>query len=106
MRYWTSSRARLASIDLRVIADMTPAPPDGQKVVIDDVLASAGIAIKLDFSEETTGTVLFSIRVQPNSTAPFSSRSQCKLDTANKKVRVIANVIGAVEITMWWHPES
>src|SRR5687768_8580477 len=53
---WTPVRANKSSADLSAISDLTAAPTAGQKIVIDDLWVSVDTAMRVDISEETSGT--------------------------------------------------
>jgi len=55
---WLSSYQYTTSADMTSAADLTPAPPSGQKLVITDIILSADTAMLFELKEETSGTVI------------------------------------------------
>jgi hypothetical protein len=86
--------------------DASPAPTTGQKIVIDDIFASAAANMRLDFTEETTGTVILSVYLAANVPVQISPRGRLKLDTAGRKLRVVASAAGEVRITTLTRSEA
>ncbi len=103
---WGVSNAPVQSADMSSIADVTGTPVSGQKLVITDVLASAAVAMKLTFTEETSGLVMFSIYLGANSPVQITFRSKRKLNVADKKLRCTASVTGNVSILVGHYSEA
>lgn len=103
---WTDSRANISSADLTSAADLTTAPTAGQKIVVTDLVVSADTAMRVDFIEETSGTILFSAFLPDNGTVPFTTRGKFKLDTADKKLRAQASAAGNIRIFCLYHSEA
>jgi len=99
--------ARVTSADQSAaVASITDAPTSGQKIVIDDVLFSSDTALRLDFSEETTGTILFSVYLSAGSSGQFTPRGKLKLATADKKLQWRASAAGNIAVTPLYHSEA
>ena len=99
--------ARFTSADQSAsAASVTDAPTSGQKIVIDDVLFSSDTELRLDFMEETSGAVLFSVYCSAGSSGQFTPRGKLKLATADKKLQVQASVAGNIAVTVLYHSES
>jgi hypothetical protein len=101
------SGARITSADQSgAVASITDAPTSGQKIVIDDILFSSDTELRLDFSEETTGTILFSVYVGANTSGQFTPRGKLKLATADKKLQWRASAAGNIAVTPLYHSEA
>jgi hypothetical protein len=103
---WTSVRQLTTSADMTGAADLTAAPTAGQKIVIDDVIASSDTALYISFVEETSGTEIFRLYLAANGTAQVTTRGKLKLDTADKKLRGDASLAGNVALTVLYHSEA
>lgn len=104
---WSQSRKLVSSSDASgADVDGSDAPTSGQKVVVDDVLVSVDTAMRVDFKEETSGTVIFSMYLPASGTAQFTPRGKMKLDTANKKLLVRTSAAGNIRATVLWHSEA
>ena len=103
---WTSSRQTTTSADMTGAADLTPAPSAGQKIVIDDIIASSDTALYIDFLEETSGTLIHRLYLPAGGSAQITTRGKLKLDTADKKLRGDASVAGNVAVTVLYHSEA
>lgn len=108
---WTSvfgvAGARFTSADQSAsAASVTDAPTAGQKLVITDILVSTGSAIRVDFKEETSGTVLASLYMGVNDTQVWVPRGKLKLATADKKLQVQTSLIGAIAVTVGYYSET
>lgn len=88
------------------VASITDAPTSGQKIVIDDILFSSDTALRLDFSEETSGTILFSVYTSAGSSGQFTPRGKLKLATADKKLQWRASAAGNIAVTPLYHSEA
>lgn len=102
---WGITNAPVQSANMTTIADVTAAPTSGQKLVIDDLIVSADTAMKLTFTEETSGTVMFAVYVTAGGVAQVTPRGKRKLATADKKLRCTASVSGNVSILAGYHSE-
>jgi hypothetical protein len=101
------SGARITSADQSAaVASITDAPTSGQKIVVDDILFSSDTALRLDFSEETTGTILFSVYLSAGSSGQFTPRGKLKLATADKKLQWRASAAGNIAVTPLYHSEA
>lgn len=99
--------ARVTSADQSAaVASITDAPASGQKIVIDDILFSSDTALRLDFSEETSGTILFSVYTSAGSSGQFTPRGKLKLATADKKLQWRASAAGNIAVTPIYHSEA
>lgn len=108
---WTTglglAGARFTSADQSAaVADITSAPTSGQKLLITDILYSSDTALRLDFSEETTGTILASVYTTAGGSGQVTTRSKIKLATANKKLQVRASAAGNIAITPLYYSEA
>ena len=101
------SGERITSADQSAaVASITAAPTSGQKIVIDDVLFSSDTALRLDFSEESSGTILFSVYTSAGSSGQFTPRGKLKLATADKKLQWRASAAGNIAVTPLYHSEA
>ncbi len=101
------SGARITSADQSAaVASITDAPTSGQKIVIDDILFSSDTALRLDFSEETSGTILFSVYTSAGSSGQFTPRGKLKLATSDKKLQWRASAAGNIAVTPLYHSEA
>lgn len=103
---WTTARTRTTSADISAGTDLTAAPTSGQKLVITDVIVSTDTTMKLTFTEETSGTVLFAIYISASAPAQITPRGKLKLPVADKKLRCTASVAGNVDITVLYYSEA
>lgn len=108
---WTTvfgvSGARFTSADQSAgVASVTDAPTSGQKLVITDIEVSVDTAMRVDFLEETTGTVISSIYMAENSTVNLITRSKRKLATANKKLQVQTSAVGNISVVAYYYSEA
>lgn len=95
---YAPTRTFVSSADLTTAADASPAASASEKIVVVDILAAAAVAMRLDFLEETSGTVLFAIYLAANGTVQFTPRGLLQVPTAVKKLRVQASAAGAVRV--------
>lgn len=100
---WTPVRANKSSADLSTISDLSAAPTSGQKIVIDDLWVSVDTAMRVDVSEETSGTVVWSVYLPANGAVQYTPRDGLKLDTADKKARIQTSVAGNIRVTCLSH---
>lgn len=108
---WTTSRgvsgARVTSADASGgVISVTDAPTTGQKIVISDIELSVDTTMRVDFKEETTGTVINSIYMVANSSVNLVTRGKKKLVTANKKLQVITSVAGNISVNVLYYSEA
>lgn len=105
--HYTPSRALVSSADISSAVDLTAAPTAGQKIVITDLFVSVGTAMRVDFLEETTGTVILSGYFPANGGIhQITPRAKLKLDTADKKLRVQGSAAGNVRIVALYRSEA
>lgn len=96
---WTASRANISSANLTSLTDLTAAPTSGRKIQVDDLFISVDTEMRLDFIEETSGTVLLSGYFPANSgIQQVTPRAALLVPTADKKLRVQASAAGNVRI--------
>ena len=101
------SGARFTSADASAAAvAVTDAPAAGKKLVLEDLFWSSDTALRLDFSEETSGTILFSVRVAANGSGQFNMRKKVRLATADKKLMVRASASGNIYVTAIYRSDS
>ena len=81
----------------------TAAPTTGLKIVLDDLWVSADTAMRVEISEETSGTVVWAAYLPANGSVQFTPRDGLKLDTANKKARFKTSASGNVRVTALYH---
>ena len=109
---WTTtmglaSQARFTSADQSgADADVTAAPTGSQKLVITDIVVSVDTAMRVDFKEETAGTVFLSLYLAANGSAQITPRSIFKLNTADKKLQVRTSASGNIAVTVWHYSEA
>lgn len=108
---WTTSLgvggARVTSADQSgAVASITDAPTSGQKIVVTDILFSSDTALRLDFSCETTGTIVASVYCAAGSSGQFTPRGKLKLATADKKLQWRASVAGNIAVTPLYYSEA
>ncbi len=109
--HWSSvfgvSGARFTSADQSAsAASVTDAPTAGQKLVITDLVVSVDTAMRVDFKEETSGTVLLSLYMAANSSAQVTPRSKLKLATADKRLQVQTSAAGKIAVTAFYYSEA
>ncbi len=88
------------------VADITDAPTSGQKLVITDIILSSDTALRIDLSEETTGTIFESVFMGAGSTVNLVTRGKFKLITANKKLQWRTSAAGNVSATVLFYSEA
>ena len=107
---WTSvfgvSGAAFESTDASTPVAVTDAPSGGEKLVIDDIVFGVDTAMQVDFTEETSGTVIFSFFAGANTNWQFTPRGKVKLATADKKLFVDTSVAGNIAVTISYHSEA
>jgi len=108
---WSSSLgvsgARFTSADQSGSdADVTDAPSSGEKLVITDIVVSVDTDMRVDFKEETSGTVLYSLYMSANSPTQFTPRGEMKLATADKKLQVRTSAAGNISVTAFYYSEE
>lgn len=103
---YDEARANVSSADLTTAADLTAAPTSGQKIVVSDLFVSADTAMRLDFLEETSGTVILSLYLTASGWGQATPRGKLKLPTADKKLRVQASAAGNVRIMCLYRSEA
>lgn len=86
-------------------ANVTDAPTAGSKLVITDIIFSVDTAMRVDFKEETSGTVFFSIYMGANSAGQITPRSELKLPTADKRLQVQTSGAGNITVTAFYYSE-
>ncbi len=109
--HWTSafgvSGARFTSADQSgSAANVTDAPGTGEKLVITDLVISVDTAMRVDFKEETSGTVLLSLYMAANSTAQLTTRSKLKLPTPDTRLQVQTSAAGNIAVTAFYYSEA
>lgn len=100
------SGAAVVSADMTTAAAVTDAPATGKKLVIVDIIVSAGTAMNVLFEEETSGTDIFKVFIPANGTVHIKPRGKVKLATAGKKLTAKASVSGNVAITTTYYDEA
>lgn len=109
--HWASvygvSGARYTSADRSSsAASVTDAPTGGQKIVVTDIVVSVDTAMRVDFKEETSGTVVMSVYLPANGMAQITPRSKLKLATADKALQVQTSVAGNIAVTAFYFSEA
>lgn len=98
--------ARFTSADQSASpANVTDVPTSGQKIVVTELVVSSAAAIRLDFKEETSGTVVLSVYMAVNSTVAIPLK-KLKLATANKRLQVQASGAGNIAVTPVYYSEA
>jgi len=109
---WTTvmglaSQARFTSADQSAaVAAVTSAPTTGQKLVITDIVAAVDTAMRLDFSEETAGTIFLTLYLPANGSIQVTPHGKMKLNTANKKLMVRSSASGNVAVQVLYYSEA
>ncbi len=104
---WTQSDKLISSSDASSSdVDASDAPTSGQKVVVDDIVVSVDTAMRVDFKEETSGTIRFSVYLPINGTFHIAPRGKAKLATADKKLLCRTSASGNIRATVLWHSEA
>ena len=94
------------SSDMQTAADLTVAPPDGQNLVITDILVGVDTAMLFQFLEETSGTCIGTVDLQTDATILISPRGRWKLPGApGLKLQGDAGASGNVHVTVWYYFE-
>ncbi len=78
---------------------VTGAPTSTKKLVVTDVVLSTDTTLAFTFTEETSGTVLFKLRILANTSFHFKPHGKLKLATADKKLMCQTSASGNVTIT-------
>lgn len=100
------SGARFTSADqTAAVASVTDAPTSGKKLVVTDIIISVDTAMRVDFTEESSATVIESIYMAANSTVNLITRSKRKLATANKKLQVKTSAAGNISVNAFYYSE-
>jgi hypothetical protein len=109
--FWTSvfgvSGARFTSSNQSAsAASVTDAPTAGQKIVATDLLVSVDTAMRVDFREQTSGTVVASVYLPANGTMQFTPRTKLKLATADRTLQVQTSASGNIAVTALYYSEA
>lgn len=107
---WTTANgiagARFTSADqTAAVASVTSAPTSGQKLVITDIIISVDTAMRVDFTVESSATVIESVYMAANSTVNLITRSKRKLATADKKLQVKTSAAGNISVNAFYYSE-
>ena len=102
-----SSHQYTSSADMSAAdADLTAAPAAGKRIVITDLIVSAGAtALALTLKEQTSGTVISVVRAPANSTVVVNLRGKIKLPTADRKLQGRTSAAGQIDITVVYYSE-
>jgi hypothetical protein len=103
---WTPGDTIVNTADASSATDLSAAPTAAQKIVIDDLVISAGAALTVTVQEETSGTVLYKFYLPANTTLQIKPANGRKLSTANKKVQVLASGAGNLFCHCSYHSTS
>ena len=104
---WGIVGERFTSADASgAAAAVSDAPTGGQKLVITDILVSVDTAMRVDFTEETSGDFLASLYLPENGSAQVTPRSTWKMAVADKQLMVQTSVAGNIAITAFYHSEA
>ena len=108
---WTTSvgiaGARFTSADASAApAAVHTAPAAGLKAVITDIIVSVGAALTVTLTEETAGTVLFTLYMAANSTIQITPRGKLKLGVAAKRLMVQTSGAGNIAVTPFYYTEA
>jgi hypothetical protein len=87
-------------------AAISPAASGGMKLIADDILVSAAVAMEFSIQQETEATVFASVFIPANGTVPITMRDGLKTATAVRKFFGKASVAGNVRITCCTHEEA
>ena len=99
--------ARFTSADASSApAAVHTAPGAGLKAVITDLIVSVGAALTVTFTEETAGTVLFTLYMAANTTIQITPRGELKLSTAVKRLMVQTSGAGNISVTPFYYTEE
>lgn len=103
---WTVTRTYTTSADMTTAAAISPAGSEGMKLVADDILISAAVAMEFSIQQETEATVFASVFIPANGTVQITMRDGLKTATAVRKFFGKASVDGNVRITCCTHEEA
>lgn len=96
-----------ASADASGSAAAVTDTPDAEHVLnITDLLISSDADLRLDFTEETTGTVVCKVYVAAGQTLQFTPRGNWPLWTKGKRLMVQASAAGNISILPFYFPAS
>jgi len=97
--------ARFISADQSAApAAVTDAPGSTKKLVVTDLIVSLATALTVTLTEETSGTVLFSL-VLPTGSFVIPLRGKLKLATNNKRLMVQTSLLGSISVSAIWYAE-
>jgi hypothetical protein len=71
---WTPTRTYTTSADMTTAAAISPAASGGMKLIADDILVSAAVAMEFSIQQETEATVFASVFIPANGTVPITMR--------------------------------
>ena len=105
---WGVSNVPVTSDDMSAAAvDVTDAPTEGQKLVIDDIYLSTDTDLSFTLTEETSGTVMFGpLYMAANSAQQLTPRGKRKLDTADATLQCQTSAAGSVSVLVGYHSEA
>lgn len=104
-RIYSATYTYTTSADMQTAADLTPAPPAGQHLVVTDIMVGADTQMFVQFLEETSGTCIGTVDLILDDTKFISPRGKWRLPTAGKKLQGDASTSGNVHITVWYYYE-
>lgn len=101
------SGAHVASADASgAAASVTDAPTAGQKIVVHHINVSVDTTLRVDFKEETSGTIFLRLYMLANTTMQIPLNGMLKLATADKKLQVQTSAAGNISVTAIYHSEA
>lgn len=84
---------------------VTDAPTSGKKLVLVDIEVSVDTTMRVDLVEED-GAVIASKFMAANSSFNFVTRAKRKLQTADKRLRVVTSAAGAIAVGVFYYSEA
>lgn len=105
-RIYSARHTYTTSADMTSPGDLTAAPPEGQHLVVTDILIGADTQMFFVFQEETSGTVIGTVDLILDDTKFISPRGKWKLPgNPGLKLQGDASASGNIHCTVWYYYE-
>jgi hypothetical protein len=93
------------SADMTTAADITVAPPAGQRIHITDIMIASDTEMVFTFQEEPSATVLAAMMLFAKYTFMINPEGRWRVPTTGLKLQGKAGAAGNVYVTVWYYFE-
>ena len=87
-------------------ANVCGTPASGEYLVVTDIITSVAAEMRVDFTEETSGTVLLTAYLPARSVWHYTPRGKLKLPTADKRLQVQTDAAGSISVLFVGYSEA